>query len=166
MESITKTIARNESIQESRRDRNKFERKLVAETKTNKKGFWNYVNSRRKTRTKIADLRTNSGTFTSDDLDKADILHQQYANTFTIEDLSSPPPNFRPRQLQTQPLETVHITEEMVHKKLQSLRSDKSPGPDKLHSRILKELAKELTTPLAIIYNKCIDKGTLSSQWK
>ena len=71
----------------------------------------------------------------------------------TVEDLSSPP-NFRPRQLQTQPLKTVHITEEMVHKKLQSLRSDKSTGPDKLHPRILKELAKELTTPLAIIYNK------------
>ena len=68
--------------------------------------------------------------------------------------------------LQTQPLETVHITEEMVHKKLQSLRSDKSPGPDKLYPRILKELAKELTTPLAIIYNKCIGKGTLPSQWK
>ena len=32
--------------------------------------------------------------------------------------------------------------------------------------RVLKELAKELTTPLAIIYNKCIDKDTLPSQWK
>ena len=96
------------------------------------------MNSRRKTRTKITDLRTNSGAFTSDDLDKADILNQEYANTFTVEDLSSPP-NFRPRQLQTQPLETVHITEEMVHKRLQSLRSDKSPGHDKLHPRILKD---------------------------
>ena len=122
--------ARNESSHESRRARKDFERKLAAETKTNNKGFWNYVNSRRKTRTKIADLRTNSGAFTSDDLDKADILNQQYANTFTVEDLSSTP-NFRPKQLQTQPLEIVHITEEMVHKKLQSLRSDKSPGPDK-----------------------------------
>ena len=56
----------------------------------------------------------------------------------------------------------------MIHKKLQSLRSDKSPGPDKLHPRILEELAKELTvtTPLAIIYNKCIEKGILPSQWK
>ena len=76
------------------------------------------MESRRKIRTKIADLRTNQGEFTSDDLENADILNQQYANTFTVEDLSSPP-NFRPRQLQTQPLETVHITEEMVHKKLQ-----------------------------------------------
>ena len=153
--------ARNESSHESRRARKDF----AAETKTNNKGFWNYVNSRRKTRTKIADLRTNLGAFTRDILDKADILNKQYANTFTVEDLSSTP-NFRPRQLQTQPLEKVQLTEEMVHKKLQSLRSDKSPGPDKLHPRILQELAKELTTPLAIIYNKCIDKGTLPSQWK
>ena len=54
----------------------------------------------------------------------------------------------------------------MVLKKLQSLRSDKSPGPDKLHHRIFKELVKELTTSLIIIYNKCIDKGTMPSQWK
>ena len=111
------------------------------------------MNSRRKTRTKIADLKRNSGAFTSDDLDNADILNQQYANTFTVEDFSSPH-NFRPRQLQTQPLETVHITEEIVHEKLQSLSSDKFPGPDKLHPRILKKLAKDLTIPLAIIY-KC-----------
>ena len=59
-----------------------FERKLAAETKANNKGFWNYVNSRRKTRTKIADLRTNSGAFTSDDLDKADI--QRYIQRFMM----------------------------------------------------------------------------------
>ena len=44
---------------------------------------WTPVTSRRKTRTKIADLRINSGAFTSDDLDEADILNQQYANIFT-----------------------------------------------------------------------------------
>ena len=79
--------------------------------------------------------------------------------------LSSPPPNFRPRQLQTQPLETVHITEEVVHKKLQSLRLEKSPGPVKLHPRILKDLANELATQLVIIY-KCIDKGTTAKPVK
>ena len=40
--------ARNESSHESRRARKDFERKLAAETKANNKGFWNYVNSRRK----------------------------------------------------------------------------------------------------------------------
>ena len=68
--------------------------KLVEETNKNNNDFWNYVNSRRKTRTNIADLRTNQGAYTSDDLENADIINQQYANTFTVEDLSSPP-NFR-----------------------------------------------------------------------
>ena len=136
VECTTKTIFEHAMNPAMSPERTLNERTLAAETKTNNKGFWNYVNNRRKTKTKIADLRTNTSAFTSDDLEKADILNQQYVNTFTVEDLSSPP-NFRPRQLQTQPLETVHITEEMVHKKLQSLRSDKSPGPEKLHPRIL-----------------------------
>ena len=40
--------ARNKSSHESKRARMDFERKLTAGTKTNNKGFWNYVNSRRK----------------------------------------------------------------------------------------------------------------------
>ena len=88
VESITKTIF--EHTMNPAMSPEEFERKLAAETKTNSNGFWNYVNSRRKTRTKIADLRTNPGAFTNNDLEKADILNQQYANTFTIEDLSSP----------------------------------------------------------------------------
>ena len=61
--------ARNESSHESRRARKDFERKLAAETKTNNKGFLNYVDSRRKPRTNTADLRTNQGALSSDDLE-------------------------------------------------------------------------------------------------
>ena len=62
--------ARDESSHESRRASKDFEKELAAETKTNNKGFRIYVNSRIKTRTKIADLRTNPGAFTSHDLEK------------------------------------------------------------------------------------------------
>jgi hypothetical protein len=40
------------------------------------------------------------------------------------------------------------INEEMVLKQLNSLKIDKSPEPDELHPRLLKELAKSLTKPL------------------
>ena len=39
------------------------------------------------------------------------------------------------------------INEEMVLKQLNSLKIDKSPRPDELHPRLLKELAKSLTNP-------------------
>jgi hypothetical protein len=43
------------------------------------------------------------------------------------------------------------INQEMVLKQLNSLKIDKSPGPDELHPRLLKELAKSLTKPF--MYN-------------
>ena len=61
VERITKAIFEHAMNRATSPEEPDFERKLAAETKTNNKGFWNYVNSRRKTRTKIADLRTNSG---------------------------------------------------------------------------------------------------------
>jgi hypothetical protein len=46
--------------------------------------------------------------------------------------------------------------EEMVLKQLNSLKIDKSPGPDELHPRLLKELAKSLTKPFGIIFNQSL----------
>ena len=103
----------------------------------------------------IADLRQTRVHSLARTLNKQIFSTSNMQIPLQLRDLSIPP-YFIPRQLQTQPHETVHITEEMIHKKLQSLGADKSPVPDKLHPRILKELAKELATPLAIIYNKCM----------
>ena len=52
------------------------------------------------------------------------------------------------------PLEELKITEEKVKKRLESLNQHKSPGPDGLHPRVLKELSNEISKPLAIIMQK------------
>ena len=49
---------------------------------------------------------------------------------------------------------------------LTALRIDKSPGPDELHPRLLKEMAKELSSPLATIFNLSISKTELPKQWR
>ena len=41
-----------------------------------------------------------------------------------------------------------------------------SPGPDKLHSRILKELYSILDKPLAILFQNTLKKGKLPDEWK
>ena len=51
-----------------------------------------------------------------------------------------------------EPLEDIEITESKVKKKLKSLKTTKSPGPDNIHPRVLKELADELTTPITALY--------------
>ena len=157
--------ARNMSAQESRKARREFERKIAAESKTNNKAFWRYVNSKRKIRTKVGDLKTATGKYTNRDDEKAEILSKQYYDTFTKEDISILPAAIN-RIITTGPLADVQITEEEVHKKLVSLRIDKSPGPDGLHPRLLKELADELCQPLTTIFNLSITRTELPSQWR
>ena len=59
-----------------------------------------------------------------------------------------------------------NINREDVQKKLKNLNPNKSPGPDKLHSRILKELYSVLDKPLAILFQNTLKKGKLPDEWK
>jgi hypothetical protein len=43
-------------------------------------------------------------------------------------------------------MEPLIITEEEIVKKLQKLKIDKSPGPDCLHPRVLREISAEIRT--------------------
>ena len=39
-------------------------------------------------------------------------------------------------------------------------------GPDKLHARILKELAEQIAEPLTHIYNASVKSGKVPDEWK
>lgn len=49
---------------------------------------------------------------------------------------------------------------------LNTLKIDKSPGPDELHTRVLKEISSSITKPLYHIFKQSLDKGKLPSDWK
>jgi len=63
-------------------------------------------------------------------------------------------------------IDNVLITEERVRVHLQKLKSDKSPGPDGIPSRLLKELADFISWPLATIFMKSLECGSLPQAWK
>ena len=62
--------------------------------------------------------------------------------------------------------DVYNITEETVSLKLKSLNPNKSPGPDKIYPRLLKELHNELAKPLAILFNLSLKEGVLPNDWK
>ena len=51
------------------------------------------------------------------------------------------------------------IIKDKVKKKLDKLNISKSPGPDGIHSRVLKEVSMSLCTPLARIFETSIKTG-------
>ena len=141
-----------------------FEQRLAKEVKENARAFWKYVNSNKKTRSNIPNLRRTDGIFTSSDQQKADVLNQQFASVFTIEDTQNFPQS---EDIDLQHvLENIEVTEQKVREKLLKLRTDKSPGPDSVHPYILKTFADPLCKPIALMYNLTLSTQTLPSLWK
>ena len=60
----------------------------------------------------------------------------------------------------------IEITEENVLKKLNAIKTDKSPGPDQLHSRVLFEVKNEIVAPLTRLFKLSVETATLPYDWK
>jgi len=63
-------------------------------------------------------------------------------------------------------LTSIDISMEDMEKALKSLNVAKSPGPDKIHPRVLKELHKELAKPLVKLFNLSLNSGVVPQAWK
>ena len=63
-------------------------------------------------------------------------------------------------------IQRIKIEESEVRKLLLGINPNKSPGPDGLHPKALKELTNVLTEPLAIICNVSKDTGIVPNIWK
>ena len=116
-------------------------------------------------RVSVGPLKDSSGQLVTDDKLMAEQLNLFFCSVFTQEDCSNLPET---ENLFTdgEPLENVDITEEKVKSKLEKLRPDSAPGPDKLWPRVLVKLADILAKPLAIVYTRCLGEGTVPPDWK
>mgnify|MGYP001822176257 FL=1 len=53
-----------------------------------------------------------------------------------------------------------------MYKKLRALKANKSPGPDAIHPRVLKELSKELAKPLSLLFMASAKDETIPDEWR
>ena len=63
-------------------------------------------------------------------------------------------------------LNSMIVTEKDVLHSIEKIRVNKTPGPDKISPRVLKEAKHEISKPLAIIFNKSLDSGKVPNEWK
>ena len=94
----------------------------------------------------------------------ADILNKHYCNMFTREDLSSMPSVEKLFQ-GVDSLSTASFSKENVTVKLKRLKPTSAPGPDKVWTRILHDLAEELAEPLAVIYTRLLEEQAVPDVW-
>ena len=136
--------------------------------KNNPKKFWKYVKTKTKSPCNIPDLYLQEDDLdkglATEDKDKADVLADFYSSIFTKEP-SGAIPNPKPQHI-TSVLHKSIFTEEKIKKKLLALKTTKSPGPDKIHPRVLKEVATAIAKPLYWIFSSTMEKRKLPTIWK
>lgn len=141
----------------------KFEKQLAHDAKKNPKPVYKYINARLKTRSDIPDLDTSHGRVSSDS-DKTEALNNFFSSVFTHENPILPV--ITPPEDEDDRVPELLITEEEVLKKQQKLKVDKSPGPDGLHPKILRETAEVIYKPLTAMMQISLDTSTLPACWK
>jgi len=123
-----------------------------------------YVNSKTKSQVRIADLIQDDGTEVTDNEEKAELFNKFFSSVFTREDLTHIP-NLPPKTVHSI-LHDICFTESDIQDLLLKLNCNKSPGPDKIYPRILKECANVLASPLCTLFSQSLKEGKLPDAWK
>jgi hypothetical protein len=135
----------------------KNEQSLSSNAKKNPKAIWKYIKSKSKSRTGIDELLTDqsnpNSAKTDEDKEKAEILANFFNSVFTK---GPETPNLNVKDTCSK-MPPMNIKEEDISKILRGLKEDKSPGPDRIHPRVLKELALTISKPLCIILNQSLE---------
>ena len=160
--------ARNSTCKMIKKAKKCHEQKIASQAKTNPKAFWKHVNSKRKCRENVAALQKEDGSLATEDKEKADLLINFFSSVMTEEDKSNLSNiDITPGEKSNFEFITeLTITAAEVKKKLKDLNPNKSPGPDRIYPKVLKELNEELAEPIADLFNKSFKEGKLPSDWK
>ena len=156
---------RNKCTRAVRKAQRIFERDIALKAKKDNKAFWGLTRRRLKTKVGISPLRSdplNASSLKFDDKAKAEILQSQFESVF-VQEPDGDLPNF-PSRTQSHISHFV-IAESDVLKELLLLVATKSPGPDGINPRLIKELAPQLSKVLTHLFQKSLDTGILPQDW-
>lgn len=145
-----------------------FETKLAANIKSDKKSFYAYVNSKRRAKPSLGPLLSGSGNgqLLSSPQELAEEFNRYFTSVFTQEDQRIPVQEDSIRNIHCPKLSDIVISTSSIHQIISTLPLDKSPGVDNISSRILRQLADSVSTPLAMLFRKSLDNGQVPDDWR
>ena len=125
--------------------------------------FWSYFNRLTRHSNIPESVELNGSTY-SDTITKADAFNTYFTSVFNNDtSIPSGPPS---SPFTSDITSTLEFSTEEVLSALQSVNPSKTPGPERLHPKILKECANKLANSLYLIFNKLLRLGKLSGEWK
>ncbi|PKU49671.1 rna-directed dna polymerase from mobile element jockey-like [Limosa lapponica baueri] len=149
-----------------RKAKAQLELNLAINIRNNRKSFYKYINKRR-VGENLHPLLDAGGNFATMDEEKAEILNAFFASAFNTQinyAQGVQPPELEDKDGEQNNTPVIH--EEVVNDLLMHLDLHESMGLDGIHPRLLRELARELTKPLPIIYQQSWSTGEVPDDWR
>ena len=160
------TKARNKVKALLRKAKRRYERDIGRAAKSNPRAFFGHARRHLKTKRGVAPLLSNpkdKDSMKFKDEEKANILLKQFSSVFTHEKPGEIP---RIQNRTSKKIAELEISTEMVLNALLGINVYKSCGPDKLHPRLLKELAELIAFPVAELFKCSLKHGVLPEEWR
>lgn len=133
---------------------NAYLRQLADNIQDNPKKFWSFYSVKTRTRKLPLAIKkdVNSNSLVTDSLEKANLFNNYFNSVFSKPCKEPLPPGLCPIVPPLRELSNVVISVNAVESILKNLDPSKSPGPDGLTSRLLKEIASEISRPITDLY--------------
>ena len=97
----------------------------------------------------------------------AEGLNGYFSSVLTRENITSlPVPDAKFQEAKSVYLGPLIVTPEMVAKKIQAMKDDKSPGVDGIPPILLMGTVEQISIPLARVFNLSLKEGVVPFEWK
>ena len=143
-----------------------FQYSVASSCKTNSKKFWQYVNSKSKSYSKISNIKDTDDfgniTVVRDDDTKTELFVDYFSTVYNHKCYNLPTIEAKNDVL----FSMDNVENVIVYDKLCKINVNKSPGPDKIHSKVLHELRDVICVILTLIFNLSLKLSYLPSDGK
>jgi hypothetical protein len=125
--------------------------------------FFSYANRKFTCKSSIGPLRTPDGSLTTDPVRKAELLQSVFSKSFTKDDGLLPSGSLN--AINANKLSTIIFTPTLVKRVIRQINGKAKGGPDDIPPLFYKQCCNQLSSPLAFIFNQCMNHGYLPPVW-
>ncbi|XP_059829735.1 STARD3 N-terminal-like protein isoform X1 [Hypanus sabinus] len=145
----------------------RYECRLARNIKEDSKNFFRYVKRKKIVKNNDGPLKNELGEIVMGNREMAEEFNKYFRSVLTREDTSNLPDVWMGQGHRvTEEMKQIDIRKETAMSRLMGLKADKSPDPDGLHPRVLKEVALEIADALVIIFQCSLDSGSVPEDWR
>ena len=125
--------------------------------------FFNYANRKFSSKSSVGPLKSTNGTLTTDSMHKTELRQSVFSSAFTKDNGHLPLCSKNTKIVQT--LNTIVFTPTLIKRVIRRIKVKAKGAPDDIPPLFFKHCCEELASPLAFIFNQCMNHNYLPPVW-